>query len=448
MRIRWYVPAAVAGIVTIGAAYVAFTSGGPAAAQNASTSERSPADGRPRVEVITPTPGGLEHTSKQPGSVHAFEEADLFAKVSGYMKSQYVDIGDHVLEGQVLAEIDMPELVKEVKRDVAALSQAQAQVVQAKARVATADADWQAAMAVIKQSEADLGKAQATRNFREKQYARIKALFQLNSVDERLVDEKEDEREAARSAERSAEAAVATSKAQAAAAGAKIDQAKADVAEAESKVQVTEAELEKTRVLLDYAKIVSPYHGVITARNFHPGDFIRAADQGAQQPLLTVQKTDLMRVVVQVPDQDVPFTNPGDLAVVEIDALPGVKFTGKVSRIASAEDSHTRTMRTEVDLPNPDGVLREGMYGRVTITLERPRQSLTIPASCLVGQSRDSLGSVYVVRDGKTYRTQVKLGGDNGLLVEVLSGLGSNDRVVAKYNGAIGDGVPAEVVGQ
>src|SRR5581483_5395262 len=116
-----------------------------------------------------------------------------------------------------------------------------------------------------------------------------------------------------------------------------------------------------------YSKIVSPYNGVITARNFHVGDFIRAADQGASRPLLDVAKTDLMRVVVQIPDKDVPFAGPGDTAVVEIDALPGKKFNGKVSRIANAEDSQTRTMRTEIDLANADGILREGMYGRATV---------------------------------------------------------------------------------
>lgn len=445
MRIRWFVTAAIACVALSCIAYLALGDKKDAAAQYPETRTASSTAGLPRVEVVNPAPGGLERTTTQPGSVHPFEFADLYAKVSGYLKTQSVDIGDRVKAGQVLAEIDMPELVKEVERDVAAVSQAKAQVQQMKARIATATADWLAATAAIKQSEADLGKAEANRSFREKQYARIKSLYDLNSVDAKLVDEKEDERDAARSAQRSAEAAVSTAKAQAAASDAKIDQAKADLADAESKVQVEQAVLEKTQVLLQYTKIVSPYNGVITARNFHPGDFIRAADQGAQQPLLSVAKTDVMRVVVQVPDQDVPFTNPGDQAVVEIDALRGMKFNGRVSRLATIEDTHTRTMRTEIDLPNPNGVLRGGMYGRVTIVLEKPTKALTIPASCLVGHSEEGVGWVYVVRKDRTYRTQVKLGADNGLQLEILGGLAATDEVVARYNGSIGDNVPVEV---
>jgi RND family efflux transporter MFP subunit len=378
--------------------------------------------------------------------VHPFEYADIFAKVSGYLKTQSVDIGDHVKAGQTLAEIDMPELVKEVERDVATVAQARAQVAQMKAKVSTSIADHVAALAVVQQSEADLAKFEANLSFREKQYNRIKALFDLDSVDKKLVDERQDERDAARSALRSAEAAVSTAEAQTASAAAKIEQAKADLAEAESKVQVEQAVLEKTQVLLNYTKIISPYNGVVTARNSHPGDFIRAADQGAEHPLLSVAKTDVMRVVVQVPDQDVPFTNRGDEATVEIDALRGTKFNGKVSRMATVEDPHTRTMRTEIDLPNPNGVLRGGMYGRVTIVLEKPSDAMRIPASCLVGQSDEGTASVYVVRDGRAHRTQVKLGADNGLQLEVLSGLNPNDQVVTRYNGAIGDNVAVEVL--
>jgi RND family efflux transporter MFP subunit len=455
MRIRWYLSAGLVGVTAVGAALFAVGQGVRASnaaeasqREAASSSNRVAAsEGRPRVEVITPTAGGLERSTTQPGSVHAFESAELFAKCSGYLKQQYVDIGDRVKKGQVLAEIDMPELVKQVQREAALLRQAQAQVSQMKAHVATAVADQKVADANVKQMEADLTRVDATLSFREKQYARIKALYDLNSVDEKLVDEKDDERMAALAAQHAAQAAIIAAKAQVSAAAAKIDQAEADLAEAEARVQVSQAELEKTQVLLQYTKIVSPYDGVITARNFHVGDFIRAADQGAVLPLLDVAKTDLMRVVLQVPDKDVPLAGPGDLAVVVIDALPGRKFNGKVSRVANAEDVHTRTMRTEVDLPNSNGILREGMYGRVTIVLnEKQSQALTIPSSCLMGQSREGQGVVYVVRNDRLSRVQVRLGADNGLVTEVLSGLSASDQVVVSYNGAIGDGVLAEVV--
>lgn len=445
-RIRWFAPVVVVAGVVFGGLFVAYGPGeGPATAvgQESNSSE----GGRPRVEVIAPTAGGLERTAVQPGSVHAFESANLYAKVSGYLKSQSVDIGDRVKLGQVLAVIDMPELYKEADRRAAELKQSQAQVAQMKAHVATAVADARVADANIKQYEAQVAREQATLSFADKQYNRIKSLFQLNSVDEKLVDEKEDRLAAARAAERAAQSSLLAAQALASSAQAKIEQANADLTEAEARVDVIRAELEKTKVMLNYCQIISPYNGVITARNFHPGDFIRAADQGAAEPLLNVAKTDLMRVVLQIPDDDVPFTGPGDKAMVDIDALPGRTFTGKVARVADAEDPTTRTMRTEVDLPNPNGILREGMYGRVTVVLhERPANAFTIPSSCLVGQSGEGHGFVYVVEGGRLRRKAVKIGADNGVLTEILAGLSKDDQVVVRYNGAVGDGVLADVV--
>jgi len=181
-----------------------------------------------RVQVVRPTRGTLERRTVQPGSLHSFESAALFAKVSGYLKTQQVDIGDKVKRGQVLALIDAPELDIEVQRLDAALTQAKAEVEQMRAHLGATQAKWQAAVAGVTQAEAEVGRATAQRTFREKQYQRIKRLFDLNSIDERLVDEKLDEMEAARAAERAAQAAVATARAEVVAAAAQIEEAKAN----------------------------------------------------------------------------------------------------------------------------------------------------------------------------------------------------------------------------
>src|SRR5439155_8378469 len=130
-------------------------------------------------------------------------------------------------------------------------------------------------------------------------------------------------------------------------------------------------------------------------------DFIRSADQGGVVPLLAVERTDLMRVVVQVPDRDVPYVSTKASAIVEIDALPGVVFETKgesevaVSRWADAEDPTTRTMRTEVDVKNPDGLLRHGMYGRVALTLSQGSpNALRIPSAALVGKAEGGRAAV------------------------------------------------------
>ncbi|HEY5314238.1 MAG TPA: efflux RND transporter periplasmic adaptor subunit [Pirellulales bacterium] len=440
---------AVASIVTFAlavVAYLAIVHGQATEAKRTGTNANAPLIGRPKVKVQRPTPGGLERVSTQPGSVQAFEAANLYAKVSGYLKEQSVDIGDRVKQGQLLAEIDVPELVKEVQRRAAELKDTEAQVAQMKSRVATAQAGTEVAQANIGQAEADLLRTQSAQAFAEKQYNRVKSLFALKSVDEELVDEKFDKLGAARSAEKTSEAAVLSAKAQLTSAQAKIDQAKADLDEAGAKVDVSRADLQRSQVLLDYTKIRSPYDGVVTLRKFHRGDFILAADQGGVEPLLRVAKTDVVRVVVQVPDDDVPATHPGEKAVVQIDALPGRTFTGRVSRMADTEDTATRTMRTEIDLPNPDGLLREGMYGRVTIVLhEKPPGAFTLPSPSIQDEQAGHAW-VYVVRGGKLHRTPITIGEDNGALTEVTSGLSKDDQVVVSFNGPMGEGVAADVV--
>jgi HlyD family secretion protein len=401
-----------------------------------------------RVDVIKPRAGGIERVTTLPGSVHSFQSANLYAKISGYLKELSVDIGDRVKVGQLLAVVDSPELLQDVERAAADVEKAKAGVDQMQASVAVARAQHKAAEASVIQASAEIKRDQAKEAFQGKQYRRMKELFDLKSIDERLVDEKQDLFLASESAVDVSKAAVVTSQAQVAAAQAKIDQALSDLKNAEAEVHVAEANLAKAKVFLNYTKVISPYDGVVTVRSFHRGDFIREATGGGAVPLLRVERTDLMRVVMQIPDSAVPFVNVGDPANIEIVTLPGVKFQGKVARFAESEDHETRTMRTEIDLPNPDHRLRDGMYGRVTIELQAGnKDAFTIPASTLVGKSGDGRGRVYVVQDGKAKLIPVTLGTDNGVDVEVLGGVGADTQVIFRFNGAIADGVPVVVSG-
>ena len=440
-----------AGIVcvAIGAAYAMF--GGQEAAEAANSEEKpsrsQQAASAVEVEAIHPTTGGLLRTTTQPGSVIPDKSAELFAKVSGYLQEQSVDIGSEVKEGDVLAEIDVPELHKQVDRSKAALDQAKAEVVQAKARVKTAQAEANAAHEMIALHEANVDDAQHMRDFRKKVYDRMYRLWkEERAIDEKLVDEKEEQLHASEAALTSAKASVLSAKAQYAAAEAKIDQAKADLVNAEANVEVAGAQLQKDTVLADYTVIRSPYTGIITSRHFWPGDFVQSRDQGAAMPLLTVQKTDVMRVKVQVPDSDVPFTDAGDEATVSIDALPGKIFKGHVSRTAGAEDPETRTMRVEIDLPNKERILRDGMYGKVTINLEQSSNGLAVPSSCLTIESESGKASLYVIRDGKAHKVAVSVGDDNGLLTEIRSGLRPGDVVARPLRGSLADGVAVKVI--
>lgn len=392
-----------------------------------------------RVDVVRPKKGDMDRTTTQPGTVQSYEAVQLYAGVSGYLKTQMVDIGDRVRPEQVLAKLDVPDRQKQVERCEAALGQARARVTQMQARVTSAKADLEAAHATVIFAEANAKSKAAELRFRQKQLERMKDLYALKSIDERLVDEKTEQRDAARETELSARAGIASAKAQEAAAAAKIQQAEADVQEAESEVKVSQAELEKARVMMQFATISAPFQGVVTRRYFFPGDYVQGASEGgAHVPLLSVERTDLMRVVVQVPDRDVPYTDPGDPALVEVDALPGQKFPAQVSRIASSEDPGTRLMHVEIDLPNPTGKICQGMYGRVKIILEKSNL-LSIPSSCLIGKAEDGHSTVFVVRDGRAHSVPVRISEDNGVKVGILSGLKPDDDIVLHPSGLTDD---------
>ncbi len=396
-----------------------------------------------RVEVVSPEKGKMDRTTSQPGTVQPFETVQLFARVSGYLESQTVDIGSVVKKGEPLAKIAVPELDKQVQRNKAALAQAVARVAQMDSRLVSAREEQKAADAVVRQSEAAKKAADAWVRFREKQFGRMKELFALKSIDERLVDETQERYEAAIESVLAASALVDASRAKVGAADAHIKQAEADVVEAQAEVEVAKSELEKSEVLVTFATLEAPFPGVVTQRSLFPGGFVRTAE-GATTALLTVERTDLMRVVVQVPDHDVPLAIPGKKAVIEIDALPGKKFEGKISRVARSEDAQTRTMRTEIDLPNPGGLLCNGMYGRVVISLEQSGR-LSVPASCLLGKTEEGTGAVFVVREGHAHRLTVKLGTDDGLRVEVLQGLKDTDRVIVHAPSGLQDGAEVSV---
>lgn len=461
MRKQWLLATIVAVVGVSAGAYFAVQNGqssGQASASedsghDSASGER--ANGHVRVKVVKPHKGGIERTTTQPGSVHSFRSAKLYSKLSGYLKEQNVDIGDHVEKGDVLAVIDMPELEKEVEREEAAVQQAEAHVVQMQAGVETAKADHAAAKALIGEREADVEDAESMLSYNKKVFDRIEELWTKKGIERAVVDEKEEKFHASKAALRAANASVTSAEAQASAAKAKIDQADADLVDAKAKVEVAKASLAKTKVMLGYTKITSPYTGVITARNYFEGDFINARDQGATTPLLVVDETDWMRVVLQVPDLEVPYTNPGDVATIEIDALPNHPFPGKVSRLADSEDPQTRTMRTEVDLENKEGILRDGMYGKVTIVLQEASKNLTVPSSAVHVDSNGEHAAgegnhraklyLWVVRGGKAHKQSVQVGTDNGISAEILTGLKPDDEVVVDSRTALNDGAPVAI---
>jgi HlyD family secretion protein len=396
------------------------------------------------VDVVHPR-RGMDYEIEQPGSVHAYVTVHLRAKVSGFLAWQKVDIGDRVKKDQKLAVIAVPELDKELQRNLAAIELAEARVKQAQAKVVSARAAKEAAEAKVIEADANHASAVKWVVYRKLVRDRIKALFDTNSIEEKVLDEKMELYEASRETERAAKAAMVTSAANVTAAAAMIEQAEADVAAARSGVKLAQAEMEKTEVQIDYATLTAPFDGTISERNFFEKDFIRSASEGTGQlPLLTVQRTDKLRVVVKVPDSAVPYLDKGDTAIVRIDSLPGRKFKGVVSRKADSEDPDTRLMKVEVDLPNPTGEIGDGMYGRVKILLDQFPKLLSVPSTSLV-KARDGRWMVPVVRDDDhIHFAEVRVHKDNGTRVCLDFGLRKEDRVVLNPTGNLTEGTEVQ----
>jgi HlyD family secretion protein len=438
----WYLGGTIAAVVLVVAGFVGARTlySSPASSTNPGNSPPTALNPAARVEAVFPTKGGLSRRTSQPGSAHSFESAELYAKISGYLKAQHVDIGSRVKQGDLLAEIDAPELTEDVEAATAACQQASAEIAQAEARVESAIADQKAAHSRAVQSKADVERFQAEVGFGQKQYDRIKELNGLKGIEDRLVDEKLFQLQAAQANHRAAESAVVAFEQLAAAAESRIRLAKADLQVAKAKALVFESQLDRAKVMVSYTQITSPYDGVVTCRNFHRGAFVRSPVQGGQIPLLSVDRTDLMRVQVRIPEREVPYIQPGDRVTVRFDALPQREFSVPVSRIAESEDSATRSMLAEIDLPNPDHEIRDHMYGRVEIALDEAIQGVTIPSTCLVGDVANGQGQVFVIEGSRAKLRKVQVGRDTGIQVEILSGLVTNDAVVLRPSGGLTDG--------
>jgi len=400
-----------------------------------------------RVQVVKPKMGGLERKTEQPCTVQSFEFVGLYAQVSGVLENQKVDIGSRVKKGQLMAEILAPELIKEQAQAVAALEQANAQVTQAEKRVDAAAADLQATRKLVVQREFEKDSKVSYHDFRRKELKRFYDLVKENIIEMKVYDEENDKCQAALSAMEGAKAAVDTARFDVRTKEAKKDQAIADVTAAKANVRVAEAAVGKADVFVKFTKIVAPFDGIVSKRNYNNGDFIRLADRGGQLPLLVVQRRDKMRVIVQIPDTDAPFVNEGNPVEVRINSLGkhGI-FPGTVSRLSYVEDDVSRTMQVEVDLDNKNRYLRHGMYGDITVHLQgTPEKAFTLPAGCLRRDGPESPQYVFVVRQNIAHKVEVKVDFNNAIQAEVIDGLEPTSLVVANPNGLV-DGSRVEVV--
>ena len=275
---------------------------------------------------------GQATSVRVPATIEAFFVTDLYAKDSGYISKLNNDIGDHVKKGQELAVIADPELQAQSAKAAAAVQQA---------------------VAALEVAKRQLVGMQADRKLQQLTVKRQKELFAGKAATAQALDD--------------AQAKEGVSVANADTGAAKIAAAAADL-------RATKAEADRLQALLQYDRIIAPFDGVVSRRLVNPGDLVQAATSTRTTPLFTIQKIDQVRVFADVPEASAAGIRPGVPAEVTLFGAAGVTVHGSVTRIASSLDQTTRTMRTEIDLPNRDGVLLPGMFAQVTLRLE-PQQT-------------------------------------------------------------------------
>src|SRR5437879_6526092 len=354
------------------------------------------ADSPPRVEVVRPRRATVAERLQTNASLEAFEEADLFAKVSGYLSDVRVDIGDHVKAGQVLAVIDIPEMEKELAEAKAQLESKQSSLESARRQLDHHKANITLQEALLRRRE-ELGAAG-------------------HFISDRVLDEVRANAEIAK---------------------ADLSVAEANRALAANQVDVAAATVEKIKTLLAYTQIVAPFDGVVARRLVNRGDLVQAATATRTTPsagsLFTVQRIDTIRVFCDVPENDVPHLRIGDPATVEPSGFDGKPFIGTVTRFSLRLNPETRNMRTEIDLPNPKERLYPGTYAEVSLEMNRRPDALTVPKAA-VGSDGDG-DFVYTITDNRITRFAVKTGlTDNGR-IEVTAGLSEEIPVAASTKG-------------
>jgi RND family efflux transporter MFP subunit len=350
----------------------------------------SASDPRPVVEVMQPhrATGGFD--LRLPADVQSMQQTSLFARANGYLKRLLVDIGDRVQGGQLLAEIDTPEVD-------AQLEQANAGVALAEANLAKAQNDFELADATLK---------------------RYTGFSQSGGVTQQQLDEK-------RSAFTEAQTALSA---------------------ANASVAAAHADVQRLGALQGFEKVTAPFGGIITARNYDLGALISPAEVGPGKELFQLDRTDVLRVFVNVPQAYVGSIKTGDQAYLSVRNYPGREFTGTVTRSAGAIDPATRTLRTQIDVPNQDGALYSGMYGEVRFHLSHDDSPIMVPASALVF---DAAGTrVWVVENGNVHQRPIVVGFDLGTELQVESGLTGEESVVTNPGARLSEGVEVRIASQ
>lgn len=280
--------------------------------------------------------------------------------------------------------------------------------------------------------------------------SRVQATQEDVKICRREIETAQEQVKVAQAQAESAGRQVRVTEAQHRAALAQVKVANAQIIASNETTAGTRSALSAAATMAGYRKILAPFDGVVTERLVDVGAFVQNAsgNQASARGIVKLVRDSSLRVLVPVPEMNLPYIRAGKKAVIKVDTYPKEEFSGSVTRSASAVDPKSRTMLTEVDIPNPGRRLRPGMYARVTLTLETHRNALSIPSEAVMGPEDDRF--VYVVANGKAQRTSVTVGVDSGKTAEITSGLTPDAQVVlvgrdTLVNGAAVKAEPAKL---
>jgi HlyD family secretion protein len=407
--------------------------------------EPSPGRSRPVVvATVQPTHAPLKRSTTQPAHVEPYEKADVYAKASGYLRTIHVDIGDRVKKGQVLAELSIPEMDTQLQQKQALIHQAEAGKKQAEAAVRVAQAGVEAAEAKLVEVQATIQRYEAELALGQSEFQRTQDLVNRAAATRSLLDEMRSKVHVAeanlatvRAQVKSAEAALSKSRAE-------LDKARSDVATAAARVEVARADLKNLRTLVEYAMVKAPFNGVVTRRLADTGAFIQSAEARMADPILTLVRVDRKRIIVDIPESEAGWVKIGQPAIFRNNSVRRRSLPGKVARITDALDFASRTMRTEIELDDPEEI-RPGTFGQATITLADYPDALMLPSTALLTGGEKP--AVMVVESGRARRREVEVGLDDGVQAQILSGLNGDEQVIVEGKDSVRDGQAVEIAG-
>jgi RND family efflux transporter MFP subunit len=352
---------------------------------------KAPAEQPRAAAVVAVTRGNLASSLTVAGQFQPYQQVDLHAKVSGYIRWIKVDIGDRVREGEVLALLEVPELQNQVEGAQAEVRHSQSDITRAQSEVVSAESTYSALHA---------------------EYTRLE---EASKERPGLIAEQELDDARAKDQEAAAQVGVA----------------KASLNSMQEQLGVSRASRSRLETMSGYEQIIAPFTGVVTKRFADTGTLIQAGQDNntATLPVVQVAESDLLRLRMPVPESDVPYIQVGGNVQVKVNAT-GRIFTGKIIRFSRALDTNTRTMLTEVDVPNHDLSLNPGMYAETTIQLLQKNDALILPAQAVV-QSGDQSYVLVVDATDHVEKRNVTLGIQTSNRVEITSGLQAGDKVIA-----------------